>query len=182
MRPFAYLQGDPGRLPFLGHFRSQRSFEGGHLSVAGRLRSRGDVVRAFRAARLIESAVQSATVKNERDRHQILAATWQHIHTIDGDDLGTELGADLVILFAVQDELGIGISGMGLGGVWALSDDHFEPLVHGQHPLLTDPGRPEKLAGILTLDVPHSSIVGVPHDHPDPPIKSDWKQKCGVRP
>ena len=181
MNPSAFLHGDPGRLPFLGHFRVHRAFKGGHLSAAGRIRSGGDIVDAFRSARIVESAIRSAAVEDEEDRHQILAATWQHIHTIDGCDLGAENGDDLVVLFVVQDAQGTGISGMGIGGVWALSNDRFEPLVQGHHPLLSGPGRPEQLAGVLTLEIPHSSIVAVPHDHPHPPTQSNWEQRCGVR-
>ena len=181
MSPSAFLHGDPGRLPFLGHFRVQRAFQGGHLSAAGRIRSQGDVVSAFRAARRVESAIRSTAVENEHDRHHVLAAAWQQIHSIDACDLGSESGDDLVVLFVVQDAQGTGISGMGIGGVWALANDQFEPLVQGQHPLLSGPGRPEQLAGVLTLDVPHSSIVAVPFDHPSPPTHLDWKQRCGVR-
>ena len=182
MSTHAFLHGDPGRLPFLGHFRAHKQFRDSTLSVAGRIRSRGDIVAAFRAARLLESAILSATVGVDSDRHETLAAVWQHIHNIDGCDLGTDNGSDLTILFAVSDEDGTGISGMGLGGVWGKEDQEFMPLVQGQHPLLSGPGRPEQLAGVLTLDAPQAIIVGVPHDHPVPPHTKDWKQRCGVNP
>ena len=182
MSTHAFLHGDPGRLPFLGHFRVHKQFGRSHLSAAGRIRSRGDIVFAFRAARLIESTILSASIDQESDRHQTLAALWQHIHTIDGCDLGTDKGSDLVVLFAVADDEGTGISGMGLGGVWGYSDAQFEPLVQDNHPLLSGPGRPEHLAGVLTLDMPHPVIVAVPHDHRTPPMTKDWKQRCGVNP
>jgi len=182
MSPNAFLHGDPGRLPFLGHFRADRAWGQGTISVAGRIHSRGDVVRAFRAARLIESAVQSTSLDAVSDRHQALAAVWQQLYTIDACDFGTDNGSDLVVLFVSSDTVGTGISGVGLGGVWALEDDVFAPLVQGDHPLLSGPGRPEQLAGVLTLDQAHGTIVGVPHDHTQPPKSTEWQQKCGVHP
>jgi len=151
--------------------------------VAGRIGLRSDATQAFRAARLIETAIRSATVAPGSDRHEAMAAVWDEIHGIDGCDLGPNNGDDLTILLAAADQDGTGISGMGLGGVWTFDDHQFEPLVQGNHPLLSGPGRPERLAGVLTLDKVAHTIVAVPHEHRTPiPAPSDWKKRCGVNP
>ena len=183
MSPLAYLHGDPGRLPFVGHFRAARTAGNTTVSAAGRVRSRGNVVNAFQAARLIENAIESTPLEEGANRHDALAAIWESIHRIDGCDLGSDNGEDLVILFAVSDAEGTGISGMGLGGVWALTELSIEPLVQGNHPLLSGPGRPDRLAGVLTLDDQANTIVGVPYDHPNPsPARENWQKRCGVNP
>ena len=183
MSPLAFLHGDPGRLPFVGHFRSIRTVGTATVAAAGRVRSRGHVTKAFQAARQIEAAIQCATITEGSDRHEALAAIWERIHQIDGCDLGSDGGEDLVILFAASDPNGTGISGMGLGGVWALDDQSMEPLVQGNHPLLSGPGRPERLSGVLTLDKATNTVIGVPFDHEAPaPSHESWAKRCGVNP
>ncbi len=179
----ALLHGDPGRLPFVGHFRAERSQGKTILTVAGRVSARGDVSMAFRVARTIEATIQDCVLPEVQDRHELLSVIWGAIHNIDGCDLGPEGGDDLVVLFAIEDEAGTGIAGMGLGGVWAWKDNDMCPLVHGDHPLLGEPGRPQGLPGVLTLDEPAQTIIGIAHDHPNtPPNPSRWRQNCGVNP
>ena len=166
----------------MGHFRAIRTVGNTTVSAAGRIRSGGDLTRAFAAARLIEKAIRETPLVDGCDRHEALALIWKSIHGIDPQSLGSQGGADLTILFAVSDAEGTGISGMGLGAVWGQATTHFEPLVEGDHPLLCGPGRPEGLAGVLTLDGPADTIVGLPHDHASTiPTPTDWRQRCGVR-
>jgi len=183
MSPIALLHGDPGRLPFVGHFRAQRTIEGANLAASGRVHARGDVSAAFRIARAIEATIRGCPVSDGADRHDLLSAVWQAIHDIEGCDLGPDKGEDLVILFVIGDEQGTGIAGMGLGGVWAIDEQSIRPLVEGDHPLLGGPGRPDRLPGVLTLDEPASTVVCIAHDHPNqPPNTTNWRQACGVNP
>jgi hypothetical protein len=179
----ALLHGDPGRLPFVGHFRAVRSQGNTTLAIAGRVRAHGDVSMAFRVARTIETAILSCAIPEGVDRHVILSTIWTAIQEIEGCDLGPDGGEDLVILFATKDQDGTGIAGMGLGGVWAWNNEIMLPLVQGDHPLLGSPGRPKRLPGVLTLDEPTQTIVGIAHDHAiEPPKPSTWRQRCGVNP
>jgi len=102
---------------------------------------------------------------------------------MDGCDLGPKSGADLSIVFAVSDPLGIGIAGVGLAGVWAWNEDSLLPIAVGDHPLLGEPGRPERLPGVLTLDDTPTRFVATSHDHTvSEPILSDLEKRCGVHP
>ena len=179
----ALLHGDPGRLPFVGHFRAERFWGTTTLATAGRVRTRGDVASGFRVARTIETTIHGCALPDGADRHETLSVIWRAIQDIDRCDLGPDGGDDLVILFAVRDEHGTGIAGMGLGGVWAWKDDAMLPLVEGDHPLLGAPGRPDGLPGVLTLDAPTHTIIGIAHDHPvGPPAPATWRRDCGVNP
>ena len=183
MPPIALLHGDPGRLPFVGYFRAQRSIGDATLSASGRVHARGDVDAAFRVARCIETKIVDCPIPQDADRHALLSAVWEAIHEIEGCDLGPDQGEDLVVLFVVSDKAGTGIAGMGLGGVWAIEDQSVQPLVEGDHPLLGDPGRPTRLPGVLTLDETADTVIGIAHDHPaHPPQASNWRQACGVNP
>ena len=164
----------------MGHFRTERRLGGTTVSAAGRIPA-GDLHRAFCAARTIERAIREAPVDAGCDRHEALGLVWKAIVAIDGEALGPMRGSDLAIVFATSDPNGTGISGMGLGAVWGGVAGQFEPLVEGSHPLLSGPGRPDGLAGVLTLDQSADTIVGVPHDHPETPIAgTDWHHRCGV--
>ena len=181
MKPTAFFYGDPGRLPFVGHFRATRTVGDTAVSAAGRVQAGGDLLVAFSAARAIEHAIRSAPIEQPCDRHEALGLIWQSIHAIAPRSLGSGGGADLSILFAVSDADGTGISGVGLGAVWGQNATGFEPLVEGDHPLLCGPGRPETLAGVLTLDTPAYTIVGLPYDRANSrPEAVDWQQRCGV--
>jgi len=183
MSLMALMHGDPGRLPFVGHFRAVRTQGKARLTTAGRVRVLGDVQLAFRIARTIETTILSCVVPEDADRHGLLSAVWDAVQRIEACDLGPDEGENLVILFAIQDEDGTGIAGMGLGGVWAWKDDAMIPLVQGEHPLLGGPGRPEALPGVLTLDEYAEVIVGIAHDHPsETPQPSTWRKRCGVHP
>jgi len=179
----AYLHGDPGRLPFIGHFRSTWHGEGVDMAVAGSVASRADVSTAFRAARTIETSLSNLQSTVYNDRHELLHAAWEAIIQIEGCDLGPQSGADLSVLFAVSDHLGLGIAGVGLAGVWSWNDDNIQPLAVGKHPLLGVPGRPERLPGILTLDCNPTRFVATAHDHTvAAPNLADIKVRCGVHP
>jgi hypothetical protein len=179
----AYLHGTPGRLPFVGHFRSARSNDALSFAVAGRVDARGDISVAFRGARTLESTLLGVKLADCADRHGLLQALWDAITAVDGFDLGREGGADLVVLLVVRDSEGTGIAGAGLGGVWDWSEGELNPVVTNEHPLLNGPGRPEQLPGVLTLDIQSDTLVAVAHDHPVPTLqRTDLARLCGVNP
>jgi hypothetical protein len=179
----AHLHGAPDRLPFVGHFRVARNAGPVSVAVAGKVSGRGDVQEAFRAARTVETALMSVSLEQCVNRNDALNRIWDAMVAIEGCDLGVGLGNDLVALMAAQDESGMGIAGPGLGGVWAWESSELLPLVQGQHPLLGPPGRPDRLAGVLTLDAPCASVVAVAHDHPVPTLKlQGLARRCGVNP
>jgi len=179
----AYLHGTPGRLPFVGHFRKGLQGDKVRLAAAGSIANRADVSTAFRAARTIETAISGIQITQFSDRHELLNAVWSALYSIDGCDLGPEAGADLCALFVVSDTNGMGIAGVGLGGVWAWSDDELQPLAVGDHPLLGAPGTPERLPGVLTLEHPAPRFVAITHEATlEAPETSGLLRRCGVNP
>jgi hypothetical protein len=135
------------------------------LAAAGRIAGGENVAVAFRAAREIETALQgirSASLSNV-DRHSVLRTAWTTLADIEACDLGPKGGEDLSIIFAVQDQSGMGVAAVGIGGLWSWQNNTLLPLVEGQHPLLGSPGRPENAPGVLTLDAPVVAVVAIPH-------------------
>ncbi len=185
MQLAAYLLGDPGRLPFLGHFRIHVRTQEAMLVGAGRIAAQSGMVPAFRAARGLEAVLNGLRPSPgaQRDRHALIRDLWATLSDIDSCDLGAGGGADLSLMLAARDASGMGITGVGLGGVWRWEDSGIAPLVEGAHPLLGKPGLPEMLPGILTLDEPVGTIVGTPR-HLDPvlPKASLLPTRCGVHP
>ena len=183
MRIEAYFHGSPGRLPFVGHFRAQMDTPNLKLAVAGSIAHRSGVAVAFRAARLIETTLKSISLDQYTDRHNALNAAWAQIIELDGCDLGPELGNDLSVLFAVADQHGTGIAGVGLGGVWAWQAAQLLPLATGDHPLLSHAARPPRLPGILALDDSHHRFVAIPYEQNAliPQIVG-LETRCGVHP
>ena len=179
----AYLHGAPGRLPFIGHFRKRMQDNKVRLAAAGCIAIRSDLTTAFRSARTIETAIASIQLSDYSDRHDLLNAAWEAIISLDACDLGPEAGADLCALFAVADQGGTGIAGVGLGGVWTWSDSDLQPLAVGSHPLLGAPGTPERLPGVLTLEHSVSRFVAVTHEAPlEDPTTRGLFRRCGVHP
>lgn len=179
----AHLHGSPGRLPFIGHFRAAARSGPVAFSVAGAVAARSEPQIAFDAARAVEAAFRADLLEGAADKVAVLGRVWEAILGIDERVLGPHQGRDFVALLAVVDEHGVGIAGPGLGGVWAWEDGGLTALVHGEHPLLGPPGRPERLPGILSLDEAHSRVVAVAHDHPVPNIQfSGLARRCGVSP
>ncbi|MGB0638306.1 MAG: hypothetical protein ACPGTU_03165 [Myxococcota bacterium] len=165
MQVAAFLHGEPGRLPFVGHFRTSVQVDGVTLAAAGRVAGNSNVAVAFRAAREIETALQgigSARLSNV-DRHSVLRAAWNTLADIEACDLGPNGGDDLSIIITVKDDSGMGVAAVGIGGLWSWQNNTLLPLVEGQHPLLGPPGRPDEAPGVLTLDAPVHAVVATPH-------------------
>jgi hypothetical protein len=177
----AYLLGDPGRLPFIGHFRVVIQTESITLAAAGRVGARDGTVPGFRAARLVEGALHGIKTEDLLGRNDLLLRAWTTLLDIDRCDLGPSDGADFSILLAARDSDGMGIAGTGLGGVWGANDSTLIPLVEGDHPLLKDQGLPLEIPGVLTLDVPLETVYAVPaHLEPMLPSSSHLLARCGV--
>jgi hypothetical protein len=186
MQLAALLLGDPGRMPFIGHFQVGIHTEGASLAVAGRVAGRSGVVPGFRAARELEGALLGMNTVEVQDRHDLIRRAWRVLHDVEACDFGPDGGADLTILMVGQDAQGMGIAGVGLSGVWGWSGavgDEVQPLVDGAHPLLGDPGMPEETPGVLTLDAPVARVVAIPtHLQPVLPGVDTLARRCGVHP
>jgi len=184
MQVAAYLLGDPGRMPFVGHFQVGIHTSQGSLAAAGRVANESGVVPGFRAAREVESALLGMTTHDVRDRNDLLRRAWIALSDLAACDLGPGAGANFSILIAAQDARGMGIAGVGLSGVWGWSGsvaDEVAPLVQGAHPLLVGPGLPDETPGVLTLDAPVSRVVAVPsHLQPVLPGAETLARRCGV--
>ncbi len=184
MQVEALLLGDPGRMPFVGHFQLAFHTERASLAVAGRVAAESGVVPGFRAAREVEDALLGMTTNDVKDRNDLLRRTWTVLADIASCDLGPKGGADLTLLLAACDVRGMGIAGVGLSGVWGWSGDVADevcPLVEGAHPLLGGTGLPKVIPGVLTLDSPVRRVVAVPsHLQPILPATDTLARRCGV--
>ena len=76
MQVVALLLGDPGRMPFVGHFQVGIHTGVGSLAVAGRVAAESGVVPGFRAAREIESALLGVATHGAKDRHDLIRRAW----------------------------------------------------------------------------------------------------------
>jgi hypothetical protein len=182
----ATLLGDPGRMPFVGHFRVGIQADSASLAVAGRVGAEAGLGPGFRAAREIEGALMGMRTVAVRDRNDLLRRAWTALWDMAACDFGPQAGADLTIVLAARDTEGMGIAGVGLSGVWGWtgsSADPTEPLVTGRHPLLCGPGLPDDVPGVLTLDAPVDQVVAVPaHLQPVLPGSESLARRCGVHP
>jgi len=181
MQVAAYLLGDSGRMPFVGHFRTAVSNDTVCLAVAGRVAAGSGTTVAFRAAREIEAALHGIQLDPVHDRNALLRSAWSVLADIAECDLGPEGGDDLTVLFACADKAGVGIAGTGLGGVWSWDNNALHALVEGEHPLLGAPGRPADVPGVLTLDNPAQQLVAIPHPLQIAlPASDQIALRCGV--
>lgn len=170
----ALLMGDGGRLPFAGHLRLHAGDAIIGLEVAARLgprpRKEEDIVAAWWAACALREALQKALAGVFRDRHEPLWRLWEAIAALPDDALGPARGADLCLLAASFDGAGQAIAGVGLAGVQALGRAGPRELVGQGHPLLTPPGRPARLPGVLKLGPDEvAGVIGRPWDVQPPP-------------
>ncbi len=189
MQVAASLLGDPGRMPFVGHFRVSflaKPDGRASLAAAGRIASESGLVPGFRAAREVESALLGLCTSGVHDRNELLRRAWTALMDIAACDLGPVGGTDMTIILAARDARGMGIAGVGLSGVWGWSGDlpgELIPLVEGAHPLLGVPGLPATTPGVLTLDAPVEQVVAVPaHLQPILPTTDTLARRCGVHP
>ena len=181
-----WMMGDALPLPFLGHFRSVLRCPYATLWLAGRIGViADDVQEVFDVAHRLKAVLSAVTEGKwaQTDRHGLLRGVWETIATIPAPELGSLEGADLSLLMVAQDRRGVGLSGVGLSGVWGRYDHGLVPMVEENHPLLSVPGRPETVPGVLTLNELPLSVVGRPFHLDMAPAEdvSKLALSCGVR-
>ena len=130
MQVAALLLGDPGRMPFVGHFHLGFHTERASLAVAGRVAAESGVVSGFRAAREVEGALLGMVTHGAKDRNDLIRRAWTVLSDIASCDLGPSGGADLSLLLAARDGRGMGIAGVGLSGVWGWSGASADDVRH----------------------------------------------------
>ena len=175
----ALLVGDPGRAPFAGHARARVVGPRATLTAAGRVGAGAGLVAAYAAARALETALHLAA--GPGDRNAMLRRAWEALAALPPGALGG--GADLSLLLVAEDSEGVGVAAVGLAALWGELDGRLVPLVEGRHPLLSSPGLPGRLPGVLTLDLSPDRIIGCPsHLDPAPPALATLDARCGVHP
>jgi hypothetical protein len=146
--------------------------------------SQGDPQRAYSAARTVEAALRRATAGawRETDRNGLLRRAWELLGAEPPASVGG--GLDATVLLVAEDELGVGVAGVGLGAVWGVVDGALRRLVPRGHPLLGPPGLPGAVPGVLTLDGPlPTDVIGAPHELAAlSPVLDRLERQCGVLP
>ena len=158
------MVGGGGRSPFSGYFRVSVTHGAATLSVAGRLRPGASPVMGWAAAEEARDAL--ATVQGD-DRFSLLTAAFAALAPLDQ--------GDLCVLAAASDPDGTAVSACGLAAVLV---DGAELVPEG-HPLLGEPGMPERV-GFFHSAPPGAVLVAVPWGVPVP--KGEALLACGERP
>ena len=184
MTPEAWLLGGPGLMPLRGHFRLTVRGRRATLAVAGRVAVDAGLDAAFTVATRLGGVLSAAAegAWADTDRHGLMRRVWQLLAEVPADALGPAGGGDLSLVMLGVDERGVGVTGAGLSGAWGWLGGHHRPLVSPGHPLLSPPGRPEGVPGVLTLDQPCGRVVATPRPlEPVLPATDRIRQRCGVR-
>ncbi|MBM4368649.1 MAG: hypothetical protein FJ102_20720 [Deltaproteobacteria bacterium] len=168
----ALLVGSPGRTPFCGHFRGSARQGDAELCWAGRLRGTGSPEEGWAAAEQARAALADvATGLPGADRFALIDAAWAALRCLDHRDLS--------VLIAARDPGGVSLAACGLDAVFAGGS----ALVEGGHPLLGEPGIPERTGYCQLegggLDWASADLVGVPVGARYP--AGDLAAACGVR-
>ena len=181
----AWLIGDPGRMPFVGHLRFAARVGDAWISLAGRVHP-GDVEEGWRAARELAAAldpIEERTRGLGAGRFALVRAAWALLGEAPRDGLGPAGGADVSVLMVAGDPGGVAVTGVGLTGVWGLeAGGQWTPLASEGHPLLSRAGLPSTPPGVLELERAIEVVVGCPHPmEPELPAPSVMAERCGVR-
>lgn len=180
----AWMLGDPGLMPFSGHFRLRIAGARARGALCGRIAADLPPEEAFRISRRLARVLGAALDDGwtETDRHGLMRRVWQLLKEVPDAHLGPACGDDLSLLLIAEDDRGVGITGVGLSAAWAVVQDQLRPLVPAGHPLLARAGRPASLPGVLTLDAHLSRVIGAPaHLDPVLPPAHALLARCGVR-
>lgn len=146
-----------GRLPFCGHARGRLGLRSGEdtarLYWSARARHAGTAAEGWAAAEALRAAMAglgSRALPGEASpRFLVIDAAWAALR---------ELGfPDLVALLVGEDAGGLALSAAGLAMVHA--DD--APLVPRNHPLLGEPGAPDRV-GYFHAETRAAAYVGLP--------------------
>ncbi len=175
----ALLLGSQGPLPFAGHLRTVVRGSQAALWIAGRVgESDEPVIQRYDRAMEVQTALRGLAEGSwaGSDRHGLLRGAWE---ILSGLPVPT-----LSLLLVAVDARGVGLSGVGLSGVFGWFDRERTPIVESEHPLLGPPGLPESLPGVLTLTRSPERVIGRPWEmRREPPRTLDaLKHACGERP
>jgi|GEM_PF-2169269 len=164
--------GDPGPLPFLGHFRAEVAGPGSVLRVAGRVGGAGDAVEANALAGAVEARVRALVHAVDRpdDRRVLLRGLWSAL-SAEAERHPASMTADFAVCVVAVDPKGVSVTGVGLAGTWFLADRQPpRPLVPATHPLLSPLGLPANRPGAMTLNAT-PDVIFVELRHPVlPPV------------
>ena len=184
--PQVFALGDPGALPFLGHFRAEAAGPGSLIRVAGRWGTAGDVAEACAAAARVEHRVRGlvASVGRPADRVGLLVGLWAAIAE-EAAEMAASLTSDLALVCMSADARGVSVTGAGLAGCWFESDRQPpQLLVPFGHPLMSPLGVPRQRPGAMTLNSIPDAIYAelrnpltIPRGLPD----TELLEACGVR-
>jgi hypothetical protein len=184
--PLVLAFGDPGPLPFLGHFRAEARGPQSVLRVAGRVAGAADAVEACAIAAQVEAGVRGLVHDLDRpdDRLALLRSLWAVVAGVE-ERLPASLSADFAVLVMAADARGVSVTGVGLAGCWFEADRQPpRPLVPARHPLLGPLGVPDIRPGAMTLNAVPTALyaelrhpVAPPSGLPD----SDLRAACGAR-
>lgn len=184
--PQVLALGDPGPLPFLGHFRIGASGPRSVLRVAGRLASAGSAVEACEAAGAVERELAAVPTAVDRpdDRVALLRGLWEGLEAAMAG-LPASLRADLALLAVATDPRGVSVTGVGLAGCWFLdARQPPRPLVPRSHPLLSGLGVPATRPGAMTINA-QPDVIFAELRHPTArPVglpTGDLWAACGAR-
>jgi hypothetical protein len=161
----ALLLGEPGRLPFLGHFRFRGERGDVRLSAAGRLAARSDAERAFAAARGIEQVLARA---EGHDRRAILRDAWGRIAELGAS---TQAGNDLAIVLVAEDASGVDAAAAGIGAWWGMTTSGAT----------VELALPSAMPSSLAIESATMAVVGAPAGLVlAAPTRDDVAARCGV--
>lgn len=173
------LLGRGGDWPFAGHFRGRL----GPVAWAGCVAAGDDLEVAWRAARTVDGVLRRKGPPTA-DRRRALSILWARLDGVAREALGSARGEDLALLLLAEDEEGAAISGVGLGGLYAVWGEHVQPWVLAPHPLLGAPGAPTRRPGAMTVDRLPDRVVAVAHESPEDLSQVPLEvllARCGVR-
>ncbi len=172
------LVGREGDWPFAGYFRGRS----GVAAWAGCVAADAPPDVGWRAAMAVGAALLAGGPP-KADRRRALAILWSRLDAVDRAALGPAGGADLTLLLVATDDEGDAVSGVGLGGLWAVWGERAEGWVAPPHPLLGDAGLPSRRPGALTVDVAPELLVATTAGRPVDLAgarRGPLRERCGV--
>jgi hypothetical protein len=171
------LLGEPGRLPFLGHFRFSCAKGGVRLSGAGRVAARDDAESAFAAARRIEQAFAEI---DAGDRGGAIREAWSRLLGLPRSGFGSRGGNDLAVLLVAEDESGVEATARGIGALWGMTSAGVTSALEAKA-LLGEPGLAPEMPGPIAIDREMAIVVGAPTGLAlAAPTSDDVAARCGV--
>lgn len=179
--PDAWLLGRDAGLPFQGFFRARVRGVRAHLAIAGAVPCLEGLAQDHLRARAVEVLLRSTATGAWRttDRHGLIARAWSLL----AERLEEGQRAGMSVLMVGEDEDGVGVTGAGIGGAWAVEGGTLRRLVPRGHPLLGAAGLPDSVPGVLTLDRrPEDVLAQIWGQSGALPPVPELPARCGGRP